>query len=101
MNEQQGISTETTQLDQSVNKTQESQFYLEHSAQPIRPAGSEYLGSFAVHIYAHKFSMHQDFMFAAHCDSTIPEQVAVEALKELRNRAMVTYGKKPPADRRN
>lgn len=99
MNNMQAIKTETQELDQTVNRTQESQFYLEMSAQPIRPAGSEYLGTLAVHVYSQKFAMKQDFMFAAHADSSIPEQVTVEALKDLRNKAMISYGKKPPAER--
>lgn len=86
------VKTESHEVNEE-NKFLEAKFYAEHAARVIQPPGSEWVGSFNVHVYKGKFSIdNTSFDFATQFIGDVPESLAIEAAKEFKTRIMAKYG---------
>lgn len=87
------MEVKTTREDLPVdNKTHEAHFYVEQAANAVRPQGNEYVGSFCIHVYKHTFASNPTFCFGTQFVGKVPEALAIEAAKELKERMMSRYG---------
>lgn len=88
------IQTETTT--QAIdNRAKESEVLLAHAANIIKPPLNEYLGSFVLHVYQQGSKIDtRTFNFATQFVGDVPEYLAVEAAKELKERMLARYGHK-------
>ena len=87
-------NVETTEIKGSENRAMEAAFLLERSANVCRPEGFKYSGSITVHVYEQSLSLNPTYAFATHFAEDLPEQLAIEAAKELKVRLMARYGHK-------
>lgn len=86
------VKTETSELEPS-NVTDEARFYARRVGEALAPAGSQYIGSFNLHIYKGRFSLDgETYYFATQFIGEVPEKLAIEAAKELKTRMLSKYG---------
>jgi hypothetical protein len=86
-----------TKVMASHGPEQEAKFFLEQAGNVLRQSGSDYIGSFATHIYMNKYTNTVELLTQNQIGET-PENVAQEALKRTMHSLMQGFGKTPPRD---
>lgn len=84
--------TKTTETRPFDNKTAEASFFLEQSAKAIMPMATDFEGTICVHVYSEKLAAGPSFKFATMFVGAMPEALAIESAKELKERLLARYG---------
>lgn len=84
----------TTENIKDNNISDKAHWHLRQAANAITPTGSEYIGSFSVHVY--KGTMIPSASFGVQIIGKVPEQIAIEAAKTLKDRMMENFGHRVP-----
>jgi hypothetical protein len=88
------VKTETTEREID-RETFHAAELVTGAANVIKPALSKHVGSFVCHVYQFGLKLETaQFAFATQMIGKVPEQLAVEAAKELKVQMMERYGHK-------